>query len=66
MGLRRLAGALGRVDRHLPGHAREDLPEIVSTLRDKHPGMAFELQRAVGEEPRLLDLLADIAGGTEI
>jgi len=47
-------------------HAREDLPEIVATLRDNHPAMAFELQRAVGEEPRLLDLLADIADGTEI
>ena len=42
-------------------HAREDLPLLVARLRSDHPGLAFELQQAVGEDPRVLDLLAAIA-----
>ncbi|MCZ2495778.1 cobalamin biosynthesis protein CbiX [Xylophilus sp. Kf1] len=44
-------------------HAREDLPRIVEALRIDHPDIAFELAPAVGEDDRLLDLLADIARG---
>ncbi|QHI96560.1 cobalamin biosynthesis protein CbiX [Xylophilus rhododendri] len=44
-------------------HAREDLPALVEALRARHPQIAFELQPAVGEDPRLLDLLARIARG---
>jgi len=47
-------------------HAREDLPKIVATLREQYPGLAFELQPAVGENPRLLDLLADISSADGI
>ena len=42
-------------------HAREDLPALVHQLRHAHPGVALRLQSAVGEDARLLDLLADIA-----
>ncbi|MDP3759368.1 MAG: CbiX/SirB N-terminal domain-containing protein [Ramlibacter sp.] len=42
-------------------HARTDMPAQVDALRKAHPGVRFELQRAVGEDPRLLDLLAAIA-----
>jgi len=42
-------------------HAREDLPLLVATLRDTYPQIDFELQGAVGEDPRLIALLADIA-----
>lgn len=42
-------------------HARTDLPLQVDKLRQAHPGVAFELQRPVGEDPRVLDLLAAIA-----
>lgn len=42
-------------------HAREDLPALVDQLRATHPGVRFELQQAVGEDPRVLDLLARIA-----
>jgi sirohydrochlorin cobaltochelatase len=42
-------------------HARDDLPRLRETLRQAHPGVGFELQRPVGEDPRLLDLLAAIA-----
>ncbi len=42
-------------------HVREDLPALVDGLRAAHPGIAWTLQRPVGENERLLDLLADIA-----
>jgi sirohydrochlorin cobaltochelatase len=42
-------------------HAREDLPVIVAALRDSHPQVRFILQRAVGENPLLVALLANIA-----
>jgi sirohydrochlorin cobaltochelatase len=42
-------------------HAREDLPEIMAVLAREHPAMDFRLQRAVGEDHRVLALLAEIA-----
>ncbi|MGI9133718.1 MAG: sirohydrochlorin chelatase [Rhodoferax sp.] len=42
-------------------HAREDLPRLVEALRKRHASTAITLQRAVGEEPDLIDLLAQIA-----
>jgi len=42
-------------------HARDDLPRLLETLRQAHPAIRFELQRPVGEDPRVLDLLAAIA-----
>ena len=42
-------------------HAREDLPVLVSELRATHPQADFELQAAVGENPLLIDLMAQIA-----
>ena len=42
-------------------HARDDLPLLVEQVRCRHPAIRFELQPAVGEDPRLLDLLAKIA-----
>lgn len=44
-------------------HAREDLPVLVDALRRAHPGVPIEVKAPVGEEARLLDLLADIALG---
>jgi len=44
-------------------HAREDLPLLMTQLRLAHPGIEFRLQPAVGEDQRLLDLLASIALG---
>ncbi len=41
-------------------HAREDLPALVAGLRAAHPRVTWRLLPAVGEDPRLLDLLADI------
>ena len=42
-------------------HAREDLPQIVEELRAAHAGVSFMLQKAVGEDGRVLDLIAKIA-----
>jgi sirohydrochlorin cobaltochelatase len=42
-------------------HAREDLPAIVDALRSAHPRVAFVLQKPVGEDGRVLDLIAKIA-----
>jgi sirohydrochlorin cobaltochelatase len=42
-------------------HAREDLPLLVAALRESHPHVNFELQGAVGENSRLIALLAEIA-----
>ena len=42
-------------------HAREDLPVLLDAVRLAHPQIAFTLQPAVGEDARLLDLLAQIA-----
>lgn len=42
-------------------HAREDLPVLVQALRDAYPQLALSLQKAVGENPKLVDLLAQIA-----
>ena len=42
-------------------HAREDLPVLMAQLRSAHPDVVFDLRPAVGEDPRLLDLMARIA-----
>jgi sirohydrochlorin cobaltochelatase len=42
-------------------HAREDLPLLVDNLRVLHPRIQFTLKPAVGEDPRLIQMLAEIA-----
>ena len=42
-------------------HAREDLPLLMAELQTAHPHIAFTLQAAVGEDERLVDLIAHIA-----
>jgi sirohydrochlorin cobaltochelatase len=42
-------------------HAREDLPALVEGLRAAHPDVDFALQKPVGEDGRVLDLIAQIA-----
>ena len=42
-------------------HAREDLPVLLADLKTAHPQVQFELQAAVGENQRLIDLMAQIA-----
>ena len=42
-------------------HAREDLPLLMEQLRSAHPGVQFQVQQAIGEDPRMTALMADIA-----
>jgi sirohydrochlorin cobaltochelatase len=42
-------------------HAREDLPLLVNALQDNYPGVRFRLQPSVGEDARVVELLAQIA-----
>jgi len=42
-------------------HAREDLPSLVEQLRTEYPDLTLHLTPAVGENPKLVHLLADIA-----
>ncbi|MES2952273.1 MAG: CbiX/SirB N-terminal domain-containing protein [Pseudomonadota bacterium] len=42
-------------------HAREDLPKLVADLQAAHPTVRFTLKSAVGEDPRLVQLMAQIA-----
>lgn len=42
-------------------HAREDLPLLVTELRSRHPQVSFELRQAIGEDARVVDMLARIA-----
>jgi sirohydrochlorin cobaltochelatase len=42
-------------------HAREDLPLLVDQLKQAHPGVSFLLQAPIGQDGRVLDLIAKIA-----
>lgn len=42
-------------------HAREDLPLLIAALRAQYPAILFDLKPSVGEDPRLIQLLAHIA-----
>jgi sirohydrochlorin cobaltochelatase len=42
-------------------HAREDLPVLVKALQGDYPGVRFQLQPSVGEDARVVELLAQIA-----
>ena len=42
-------------------HAREDLPQLVDALQHAHPGISISVLPAVGEQPRLTGLLAELA-----
>lgn len=42
-------------------HAREDLPQLVQALKARHPHITFRLQPAIGEDERVIELMAKIA-----
>ena len=42
-------------------HAREDLPLLLEQARQAHPRVLLEAATAVGEDPRVIGLLAQIA-----
>ena len=43
------------------GHLRRDLPALMDTLRERHAGVAFASQPAVGEQARVIDAMAATA-----
>lgn len=42
-------------------HAREDLPVLMAQLGETYPHIHFTLRCAVGEEPRMIEMMAQIA-----
>ncbi|WP_295375907.1 CbiX/SirB N-terminal domain-containing protein [uncultured Pseudacidovorax sp.] len=42
-------------------HAREDLPLLMAELRQQHPAVQFTQAPAVGQDPAVIDLLAQLA-----
>lgn len=42
-------------------HAREDLPVLVDDLRRNYPAIQFTLRSAIGEDARVVDMLARFA-----
>jgi sirohydrochlorin cobaltochelatase len=43
-------------------HVRDDLPVMVDALRSRYPNVRISLRPPVGDDARLLDLLAIMAG----
>ena len=43
------------------GHVRKDLPPLLDELRARHERVTFTLHPAVGEAPRLVSAMAEIA-----
>ena len=42
-------------------HAREDMPVLVKELQARYPAVGFQLKPSVGEDPRVIELLAKIS-----
>lgn len=62
--------ALGVTDLHVVPmflgvgkHAREDLPVLLEDLRRLHPHVQITCQPSVGEQPTVIELLAQVALG---
>jgi len=47
-------------------HLREDLPKLMEALREAHPEIDFTLDIAVGEQPAVVELLAEIASRPQV
>jgi len=42
-------------------HAREDLPVLVTELQQTYPAITFVLKPSVGEDPRVVEMLAKLS-----
>ena len=42
------------------GHVKEDLPRIVAAVSADYRGLALTLEPAIGEEPRLIEAIAEL------
>ena len=43
------------------GHVRKDLPDLMAQLGLRHPGVRFQLHRAIGEVDEVIDAMARAA-----
>jgi sirohydrochlorin cobaltochelatase len=43
------------------GHVRKDLPLLIDALSAAHPGVRWQLQRAIGEQDSVIDAMAHAA-----
>jgi len=43
------------------GHVRKDLPALLDALRAEHRNVHWRLQRAIGEQPSVIDAMAHAA-----
>ena len=43
------------------GHVRKDLPALLATLAEAHPGVSWQLRGAIGEVDSVIDAMADAA-----
>lgn len=43
------------------GHVRRDLPAQLEAVRARHPSLRIDLATAVGEDPRVQAVMADVA-----
>ncbi|HVK55951.1 MAG TPA: CbiX/SirB N-terminal domain-containing protein [Burkholderiales bacterium] len=41
------------------GHLKEDLPKIIATIQNKHPGLTFNITPPIGEVDTILDAIAN-------
>ncbi len=41
------------------GHIKEDLPRLLDRARAMHPGMAVTLDRTIGEQPDVIEAIAE-------
>lgn len=46
------------------GHVKEDLPRLLERARAMHPGMALTLDRTIGEQPSVIEAIADAISAT--
>ncbi len=46
------------------GHVRKDLPVLLSALQAQHPQVAWQLHRAVGEQPDVVEAMARVSVAT--
>ena len=42
------------------GHVKEDLPKLIAAASRKHPQVAIELEPAIGEQPAVIEAMADV------
>jgi sirohydrochlorin cobaltochelatase len=45
------------------GHVKEDLPRLVARARERHPGVAIELDAPIGEQAAVIEAIAAAIAG---